>query len=70
MEQCMKPHETKLKDGDYVLVDKAAWFSINGLSIRISAHSGGVGVCVYGNGDELEGLDSLWFWDEIEERQA
>ena len=44
--------ETKLSDGDYILVDGRAWFSVHDLSVRVSAHDGMLSVAVFPLGAE------------------
>jgi len=57
--------ETLLGDGDYVLVDGAAWFTIKGLSVRIITDENvmNVAVCHLGHEDEdpilgISGIDA------------
>ena len=44
----------ELKDGDYELVDGAAWFTVKGAAIRIASTDEGVVVDIYRNHKEME----------------
>jgi len=44
-----------LEDGDYELVDGAAWLAVRGFSVRIFSTDNGVDVRIYKNGAEDEG---------------
>lgn len=49
--------EVKLADGDYVLVDGGAWFTVKGFAVRIRSHGpdldgyGAIAVDVYYNNE-------------------
>ena len=43
-----------LKDDDYVLEEGAAWFDVEGFSVRILSVSEGLWIAVYKNGEEME----------------
>jgi len=43
-----------ITDGDYVLTDGAAWFTVEGMSIRIYSTHKEVRVNVYREGQEME----------------
>jgi hypothetical protein len=45
--------DTKLVDGDYVLTEGAAWFTVKGFSIRIHSTDEGVVVDVYKAMEEM-----------------
>ena len=45
----------KLKDGDYELVDGAAWLAARGFAVRIFSTDNGINVSIYKNGAEDEG---------------
>ena len=45
----------KIEDGDYELVDGAAWFAVRGFAVRIFSTDNGVDVRIYKNGAEDEG---------------
>ena len=44
-----------LEDGDYELVDGAAWIAVKGFSVRIFSTDSGIDVSIYKNGGEDEG---------------
>ena len=44
----------ELKEGDYELVDGAAWFTVKGAAVRIHSADEGVVVDIYRNGAEME----------------
>ncbi len=55
-----KPKEFKslqsyLIDGDYILVDEAAWLTVKNFSIRIHSTDEGVNADIYKNGHENQG---------------
>jgi hypothetical protein len=53
-----------LPDGDFVLRDGAAWFSVKGASVRIASTDEGVAVDVYALGQESEApLGGTWVLD-------
>lgn len=58
-----------LKDGDYLLVDGAGWFTVKGFSVRINSTDEGIVVDVYKDGDEMSGaITSTYAFDnELEE---
>lgn len=68
----MKETEQKLTDGDYVLVDGAAWVEVNGFAIRVHATDEGVVVDIYKSGAEMdEPLASTYaFTSELEEGES
>lgn len=43
-----------LKDDDYVLEEGAAWFTVEGFSVRILSVDEGLWIAVYKNGEEME----------------
>lgn len=45
--------DTNLTDGDYVLVDGAAWFTVKNIAVRIHCTDEGVVVDMYPNGHEM-----------------
>lgn len=47
--------ETKLTDGDYILSEGAAWFSVKGFSIRIHSTDEGVVVDMYDSAVDQDG---------------
>ena len=50
-----------LEDGDYELVDGAAWLAVKGFSVRIFSRVNGIDVFIYKNGAEDEGPISSTF---------
>lgn len=42
-----------LSDNDYVLVDKAAWFTVKGFAVRVRGTDDGVAIDVYKDGAEM-----------------
>ena len=44
-----------LEDGDYELVDGAAWLAVKGFSVRIFSRKTGIDVYIYKNGAEDKG---------------
>ncbi len=46
--------QTKLTEGDYILVDGRAWFTVHDLSVHIRAHDGMLSVAVYPLGNETD----------------
>ena len=56
--------DTKLHDGDYTLVDGAAWFTVKGFSVRIMSTDEGVVCDFYPLHDEMsEPLASTYAFD-------
>lgn len=56
------PHE--LPDGDYVLVEGSAWFTVKNASVRIHATDEGVCVDIFRLDDEMsEAVGSTWVLD-------
>jgi len=51
----------KLEDGDYELVDGAAWLAVRGFAVRIFSRENGIDVHIYKNGAEDEGPISSTF---------
>jgi phage FluMu gp28-like protein len=51
----------KLKDGDYELVDGAAWLAVRGFAVRIFSGNNGIDVRIYKNGAEDEGAIAATF---------
>lgn len=45
----------KILDGDYELVDGAAWLAVRGFAVRIFSRENGIDVFIYKNGAEDEG---------------
>lgn len=58
---------TKLEDGDYILADKAGWFEVEGLVVRLAYQDGTLAIGVYRNGHE--GDDPV-FAVEVEDESA
>ena len=58
----------KILDGDYELVDGAAWLAVKGFSVRIFSRENGIDVFIYKNGAEDEGPIAATFArdDELE----
>lgn len=50
----------KLKDGDYVLTEGAAWIEVKGLAIRIFHDGQGVMISVCPNGQEYDTLNEIY----------
>jgi len=50
-----------LEDGDYELVDGAAWFAVRGFAVRIFSTDNGIDVRIYKNGAEDEGAIAATF---------
>ena len=46
--------EKSLRDGDYLLPEGAAWFTLKGFSIRLVGTDDGVVVNIYANGREMD----------------
>jgi hypothetical protein len=60
----MNLQETELQDGDYILTDNAAWFTIKGFSVRIHDTNSGIAVNIYEFGREMDfPLDSAYASD-------
>lgn len=54
-----------LSDGDYVLGDERAWFSIKGFAVWIRATGDGVAVEIYQNGNEDDdSMASAYAYDD------
>ena len=47
--------EVKISDGDYVLMDGAAWLGVKNFAVRVRATDEGVAVDIYKSGDEMSG---------------
>lgn len=60
--------EKIIKDGDYILADGAAWFTVKKFSIRVQETDEGVVVDIYKLGDEMsESIASTYAFDaEVE----
>ena len=54
----------ELEDGDYILADKAGWFEVGGLAVRLAYQNGTLAIGVYESGNE--GDDPV-FATEIED---
>lgn len=63
------PDDIGIPDGDYTLVDGAAWFTVKGFSIRIKATDEGVLADIYKRGAEAdECIAGSWALDsEVED---
>jgi hypothetical protein len=44
----------ELKDGDYLLIEGAGWFTVKGFSVRVHMTDEGVIVDIYGQGKEMD----------------
>jgi hypothetical protein len=64
--------ETPLQDGDYLLSEGAAWFTLKGFSIRLVGTDDGVVVNIYANGREMDDALAIAqaFDSEVEEAVA
>lgn len=49
-----KLRDTVLHEGDYLLVDNLAWFTVKGFSVRVAGTEDGVAVDIYGLGREMD----------------
>jgi len=56
----------KIEDGDYELVDGAAWLAVRGFAVRIFSTDNGVDVRIYKNGAEDEGAIAATFAADFE----
>jgi hypothetical protein len=56
--------DTPLPDGDYELVEGAAWLGIKGFSVRVQATDEGVVADIFARGDEMsESIAGTWAHD-------
>lgn len=54
----------QIPDGDHVLIEERAWFTVGPYSVRINKTDEGIAVDVYALGDEMgEALGSTWVLD-------
>lgn len=58
-----------LEDGDYILTDGQAWFTVKGFAVRIHSTDEGVAVDIYKDGDEMsDSIASTYAFDnELDE---
>ncbi len=54
MNENTSPNSNELIDGDYILVDEAAWLTVKNFSIRIHSTDEGVIADIYKKGHENE----------------